>query len=163
MLSLENSNHKKNEHYKKSVRRSSQLLIELPNLNTALVEAYRDLDNTTHAAKQMARCCKIARKQAQRATELWQASKHRIVVLEKQLQDRQHLGPPRPYNPLSLNSSTPQPLVPHLIEASTQTDEVIQPTSNPVEVSTQTKTEPPPTINTTETQSPHHAQSPAPP
>ena len=59
---------------RKKQPKSTQLLIELPNLNTALVEAYRDLDRTTHAAKQMARCSKTARKQVQRATELWQVS-----------------------------------------------------------------------------------------
>ena len=56
---------------RKKQAKSPPLLIELRNLNMALVEAYRDLDRTTHAAKQMARCSKTAQKQAERATELW--------------------------------------------------------------------------------------------
>ena len=38
----------------KKQAKSPPLLVELPDLNTALVEAYRDLDRTTCAAKQMA-------------------------------------------------------------------------------------------------------------
>ena len=45
--------------------------MELLDLSTAMVEAYRDLDRTTHADKQMARCSKKAQKQGERATELW--------------------------------------------------------------------------------------------
>ena len=78
--------------------------MELPDLNTALVEAYRDLDRTTRAAKQMTRCSKTAQKQAERATEMWQASEQRITVLEQQLQDRQPLSLP----PLG-NDSSPSP------------------------------------------------------
>ena len=51
---------------RKKQPKSTQLLIELPDLNAALVEAYRDLDRTTRAAKQIARCSKTTRKQAQR-------------------------------------------------------------------------------------------------
>ena len=72
------------------------MLMEIPELNTALVEAYGDLDRTTRAAKQMAICSKMAQKQAQRATELWQVSEQRITVLKQQLQDRQPLGLPQP-------------------------------------------------------------------
>ena len=45
---------------RKKQAKSHLLLLLLPDLNTALVEAYRDLDRTTHAAKQMARCSKTA-------------------------------------------------------------------------------------------------------
>ena len=69
---------------KKQVK-SPPLLMELPDLNTALVEAYRDLDRTTRTAKQMARCSKTT-------------SEQRIVVLDQQLQDRQPLGLPPPSN-----------------------------------------------------------------
>ena len=36
--------------------------IELPELNTALVDTYKELDYATHAAKDMAANIKIARK-----------------------------------------------------------------------------------------------------
>ena len=77
---------------------SSPLLMELPDFNTALVEANRDLDHTTRVAKQMVRCSKTSQKQAERATELWQAVEQRITVLEQQLQDRKPLGLPPPSN-----------------------------------------------------------------
>ena len=50
---------------RKKQPKSTQLLIELPDLNMALVEAYKDLDRTTRTAKQMARCSRTALKQAQ--------------------------------------------------------------------------------------------------
>ena len=68
---------------RKKQAKSRQLLMELPELNTALVEAYKDLNRTTRTAKQMPRCSKTARKQAQRTVELWQVSKHRIAMLEQ--------------------------------------------------------------------------------
>ena len=55
----------------KKKAKSPPLLMELPDLNTALVKAYQDLDRTTRAAKQMARSSKTAQKQAEWATELW--------------------------------------------------------------------------------------------
>ena len=45
------------------------LLMELPDLNVALIEAYRNLEHTTRAAKEMARHIKTAQKQVERATE----------------------------------------------------------------------------------------------
>ena len=51
--------------------KNTPLLMELPDLNTALIEAYRNLDHTTRAAKEMARRIKTAQKQAEWATELW--------------------------------------------------------------------------------------------
>ena len=65
---------------RKKQPKSNQLLIELPYLNSALIEAYRDLNHTTRANKKMAKCSKTARKQAKRATKLWQASENRIVA-----------------------------------------------------------------------------------
>ena len=59
---------------------------ELPDLNTALVEVYRELTTATHAAKDMVVSSKEARKQAKTATELWQASEHRLAALEARLQ-----------------------------------------------------------------------------
>ena len=112
------------------------MLMEIPELNTALVEAYGDLDRTTRAAKQMAICSKMAQKQAQRATELWQVSKQQIVELKEQLQDHQPLGLPQPND--APKSSTPQPLVSHYVETATQTDETAHPVSTSVEASTDT-------------------------
>ena len=40
---------------RKKHHKSSHLLIQLPKLNTALVEAFEDLNHTTRKAKQMAR------------------------------------------------------------------------------------------------------------
>ena len=68
---------------RKKQAKSPPLLMELPYLNKALVEAYRDLDRTTRAAKQMARCSKTAQKQAKLATKLWQASKQKLALLEQ--------------------------------------------------------------------------------
>ena len=122
---------------RKKQPKSTQLLIELPDLNAALVEAYRALERTTRAAKQITRCSKTARKHAQWATELWQVSEHRIVVLEQQLQDCQSLGRSQLYHS-------------QLFEATMQADEASQPASNPVEVSTQKEIEQPPVSTSTE-------------
>ena len=43
---------------RKKQAKNTALLIEVPELNTALIEAYRDLDRTTGAAKDLARCIK---------------------------------------------------------------------------------------------------------
>ena len=92
------------------------------------MEAYRDLDRTIRAAKQLTRCSKTARKQAQRAAELWKVSEHRITVLEQQLQDGQNLGPPD----LTILPTLPlyNPPISHSIDTTTQT------VSNPVDVCT---------------------------
>ena len=47
---------------------------KLPNLNAALVEANRNLDHTTRAAKEMAIRIKTTQQQAKWATKLWQAA-----------------------------------------------------------------------------------------
>ena len=47
--------------------------MEVPELNTALIEAYRNLDRTMRAAKDMAWKIKIAQQQVKVATELWYA------------------------------------------------------------------------------------------
>ena len=59
--------------------------IELPELNTALVETYRELYHATRATKDMAANIKIARHQAKAATDLWQAMEAQRVKLEQQL------------------------------------------------------------------------------
>ena len=57
--------------------------IEFPELNTALVEVYRELERATRAAKDMAARNKLASKQAKTATDLWQASKLQRSELEQ--------------------------------------------------------------------------------
>ena len=59
--------------------------MELPDLNTTLVEVYRELEKVTHAAKDMAVSSKQADKQAKTATELWKASKNRMTELQQRL------------------------------------------------------------------------------
>ena len=72
--------------------------MEITDLNTALIEAYRNLDRTTRAAKEMARSSKTAQKQAERATKLWQPSEQKLAVLEHQCQDHQTLSLAAPNN-----------------------------------------------------------------
>ena len=43
---------------RKKQAKNTALPIEVPELNTALIKAYRDLDRTTGAAKDLARCIK---------------------------------------------------------------------------------------------------------
>ena len=121
--------------------------MELPDLNTALVEAYWDLDRTTHAAKQMARCSKTARKQAERATELWKASEQRIAVLEQQLHDCQPLGLPAP----SSNSQSPplQNPLSRAIKTGTQTDDTAHPVVTTADASMMTDSVHNPVFTTT--------------
>ena len=57
---------------RKKQAKNVALLMELPNLNAALIEAYHNLDHTTRAAKEMVRRIKTTQQQAKWATELWQ-------------------------------------------------------------------------------------------
>ena len=65
---------------RKKQAKHAALLMEVPELNTALIEAYRDLDRTTRAAKDMARKIKIAQQQAKVATELWHAAERKLAA-----------------------------------------------------------------------------------
>ena len=56
---------------RKRVTKTHRSRIKLPNLNTALVEVYCELDKETRVAKDMAVSSKHARKQDKTATELW--------------------------------------------------------------------------------------------
>ena len=56
---------------RKKQAKNAPLLMELPDLNAALIEAYCNLDQTARAAREMARRIKTAQKQAEWATELW--------------------------------------------------------------------------------------------
>ena len=70
---------------RKKQAKNVALLMEVPELNTALIEAYRDLDQTTCAAKDLARCIKTSQQQAKVATELWRAAELKLASLEKNL------------------------------------------------------------------------------
>ena len=61
-------------------------------MNTALIEAYRDLDRTTRAAKDMARKIKTAQQQAKIATELWHAAERKMAAWEQNRPEQQSLG-----------------------------------------------------------------------
>ena len=56
------------------------LLMEVPELNTALIEAYRDLDRSMRAPKHMARKIKTTQQQAKIATELWHAAERKMAA-----------------------------------------------------------------------------------
>ena len=71
---------------RKKQAKNAPLLMELPDLNAALIEAYRNLDHTTRAAKEMARRIKTAQQQAKWTTELWQDAELKLVSLEQQHQ-----------------------------------------------------------------------------
>ena len=68
---------------RKKQAKNAALLMEVPELNTALIEAYRDLDRTTRAAKDLARKIKTAQQQAKSATELWRAAELKLAALEQ--------------------------------------------------------------------------------
>ena len=110
--------------------------MELSYLNTVLVEAYRDLDYTNRATKQMARCNKTSQKQPEWPTELWEASEQRIAVLDQQLKDRQPLGLPPSSNDSS--PSPPQNQVSHAVETGTQMDDTAHPVVVTVNATTMT-------------------------
>ena len=74
---------------RKRVTKKRKTRIELPELNTALVEVYRKSEKATHAAKDMAARNKLASKQAMTATNLWQASKLQHSELEQQLHTKE--------------------------------------------------------------------------
>ena len=75
--------------------------MELPDLNTALIEAYRNLDNTTRAAKEMARRIRTTQQQAKWATELWPAVELKLASVEQQHQQQPPLSLPVPSNDVS--------------------------------------------------------------
>ena len=150
--------------------------MELPDLNAALVEAYRNLDHTTQAAKEMAKRIKTTQQQAKWATELWQAVEQKLTLLEQQHQDQQPLRLPPPSNdgspaPLpnpSVGTEAPTEDTTHprvaMVDASTMKDSVQQPVIETSETSsladraprpqarhTSTQTVPPTVVTTNET------------
>ena len=112
---------------RKKQSKHQALLMPVPELNTALVEVYRDLDHTTRAAKDMARKLKAAQQQAKSATELWQVAERKLAAWEQN-------------HPEALtNEVFPAPPLVSMLEAGTATD-TIPPTTAP------TSTEPQPTV-----------------
>ena len=69
---------------RKKPAKSAPVLMELPDLNAALVEAYQNLDHTTRVAKEMARRIKMAQQQTKWASKLWQAAGQKLTLLEQQ-------------------------------------------------------------------------------
>ena len=69
---------------RKKQAQNAPLLMELPDLNAALVEAYQNLDHTTRVAKEMARRIKMAQQQTKWASKLWQAAGQKLTLLEQQ-------------------------------------------------------------------------------
>ena len=66
----------------KRVTKKRDTHIELPKLNTTLVEVYHELNHTTQEAKDTATNIQIAHNQAKAATDLWQATEAQRVELE---------------------------------------------------------------------------------
>ena len=93
---------------RKKQAKNTALLMEVPELNTALIEAYRDLDHTTRAAKDLARRIKTTQQQAKVATELWRAAELKLASLEQNLQRQPPLSLPAPSNE-ALPASSPNP------------------------------------------------------
>ena len=67
---------------RKRATKKCRARIELPDLNTALIEVYRELEKAIRVAKDMAVSSKQVCKQAKTATDLWQASEHCMSELE---------------------------------------------------------------------------------
>ena len=91
--------------------------MEVLELNTALIEAYRDLDGTTRAAKDLAPRIKTTQQRAKSTTELWQAAELRLASLEQQLQQQRPLSLPATINE-ALPTASPKPS----LSASTPSD-----------------------------------------
>ena len=103
--------------------------MEVPELNTAFIEAYRDLDRTTQAAKDLARKIKTVQQQAKSATELWRAAELKVTALEQNMPQQPLLSLPAPTievlpapSPKQSNQAPPSIT---MIEASTITDSIL--------------------------------------
>ena len=105
---------------RKKQAKQAALLMEVPELNTALIEAYRDLDRTTRAAKDMARKIKIAQQQAKVATELWHAAERKLAAWEQNRPEQQLLS-----LPATTTEALPAPPRITMIDESTVTDTIL--------------------------------------
>ena len=155
---------------RKKQAKNATLLMELPELNTTLIEAYHNFNHTTRAAKDMACCIKTTQQQTKWATELWQAAEKKLASLEQQPQQQPPLSLPAPPNE-TLPAYSPKPSFSATIpsdgdpehhrvattEASTMTDlvqtiEAASPAENqPRPQTSHDHTEPPPVEATTDT------------
>ena len=122
--------------------------MEITDLNTALIEAYRNLDRTTRAAKEMARSSKTAQKQAERATKLWQPSEQKLAVLEHQCQDHQTLSLAAPNN--DAPPAPPQHPSSRVVDTETQIDDMAHPMVATVDATTMTDSVQQPVVETSE-------------
>ena len=118
--------------------------MELPDLNAALIEAYRNLAHTTRAAMEMAKRIKTAQKQDERATELWQASEQKLALLEQQHHDHQLLSLPTPSNDTPL--APPQNPSSRAVDTETQTDDTAHPMVATVDTTTMMDSVPQPVV-----------------
>ena len=147
------------------------LLMELLDLNATLIEAYRNLNHTTRAAKEIARRVKTTQQQAKWATALWQAAELKLASSEQQqppfslpatTNDASPAPPPNPSLSVTIteaHNGDPAHSRVATVDASTMTDS-IQTTeaSSPAERQPRpqtshasTQTVPPPVETTTET------------
>ena len=94
--------------------------MEVAELNTALIEAYRDLDRTTWAAKDMARRIKTAQQQAKIATELWHAAEWKLAAWEQNRLEQQLSS-----LPATTTEALPTPPRITMIDESTVTDSIL--------------------------------------
>ena len=70
---------------RKQATRKPRNRVELLELNTMLIETYRELDRATRAAKDIAANLKVALQQTRIATELWQTTDTQRAKLERKL------------------------------------------------------------------------------
>jgi hypothetical protein len=127
--------------------------MEVPELNTTLIEAYRDLDRTTRAAKDMARRIKTAQQQAKIATGLWHAAERKLAAWEQNRPEQLSSLPatttealPTPPRITMIDESTITDTI-RMIRASTLTDSLHRvdacTTTEPVQPMEKTATPPP--------------------
>ena len=110
---------------RKKQAKNAALLMEVPELNTALIDVYRDLDRTTRAAKDLARKIKTVQQQAKSATELWRAAELKVAAWEQNRPLQPLLSLPAPTAevlpaPVPTHSDLARPNI-AMVEASTVT------------------------------------------
>ena len=67
---------------RKKQAKNAALLMEVPELDNALIEAYHDIDCTSRLTKDFARRIKTTHQQAKVATELWRAVELKLASIE---------------------------------------------------------------------------------
>ena len=138
---------------RKKQAKQDALLMEVPELNTTLIDAYRDLDRTMRAAKDMARRLKAAQQEAKSATELWHAAERKLAAWEQNRPEQVSRLPatttkafPAPPRVTMIDESTVMDTI-QTIPASTLTDSLHKfdacTTTEPVQPIEKTVTPPP--------------------